>query len=660
MPEMVELPDPIYQALYEGWQPPDVRPIAEWAEENIELPLTYAIPGPFNPQISRHIIPVWEALQDDCRRTINVLKATQTFGTGLVDIFVPWTIANAPGPILWTWHTDQMAAQHAEARAMPVIRGCRIIARLIPDNRHKNRNKEIIFKNGAPLYIQGPAPGNLQGKSIRYLLNDEVWQWPPGRLREAEARVAQYKKIGTSKILNISQGGEAGDDWHKCCFGKLENESPDVFEWEVPCPHCGKHQILVMEEEITVDNEKKKIYRMKWDKEGGNIFYECEHCLKPIYDSDETKAKFNAGGRYRQTRVGRDREVVTFRWTSLICMPWKDLVKDYRECLAAKKVGALLPLKAYLQKVMAMFWDQKEQIESVKVAIRYADYQPCKFPPGLEPKAEPKPVVIDATAEAESAALNIIIPWSDEKFRFLTVDCQANFLEFWAVIRAWGSSESRRLWRGKLESWEAIRQLQLEWNVRSQFVMVDSGYRASEVYRQCCRYVDETGRGWVALKGSPSEYFTHTFAASKNGPSRPQEKRIYSERQYGDPALGLRNAEVEKWLAGASPYALELYRKGKLKCPLYLWSNPSVKDITSNLRDGQGMPWLAPECDSRGVMENVYRTQMASEPKVLEHDSRGNEKYVYHQVGDNHLWDCENEQTVGAVIAGVIPLPRVA
>lgn len=625
--------DPLIAAFHAGWEPPDVRPIVEWAKENIDLPPAYAIPGPFHPETSRHILAPFEALQDETRRVVNILKATQTFGTGIGDIFTAWELDNCPGPTMSNWHTDQLAGQHAEARLMPLIKNCKRLQRLLPGpaDRHSKRKQEILFKNGVPFYIQGPSEGNLQGKSIRYLINDEVWQWRPGRLREAKARVTQYKKIGTSKVLNISQGGTVGDDWHK------ETEVGDLYDWEVQCPHCAQYQLLVMEIKVIKEGEPpKKTYRMKWDANGENIYYECEHCLKPIYDSDAQRAAFNATGRYRLTRAAKnaaDREIVTFRWTSLIWLPWVDLVKDYRECLAAKKVGALLPLKAFLQKVMAEFWSEKEQIEASNIQIRYSDYDPI--------------------------AIRDVTPWADEKFRFMTVDCQANFLEFFVVIRAWGTNESRRLFRGRVTSWEAVRQLQLDWKVRSQFVGVDSGYRASEVYRQCCRHVDETGRGWIALKGSPAENFIHTFPSGKTTVPRPNEKRVYSERQYGDHMLGLKNADVEKWLAGISSHASELYRKGKLRCPLYLWSNPSVKDITANLRDGQGLPWLAPTSEQRTMEENVYRTQMASEPKVLEHDSRGNEKWMYHQIGDNHFWDCENMQTACAVIAGVIPLPRV-
>lgn len=610
--------EPVDAAWFGAGEPKEELSIIDWAEKHIQLPLGgYAIPGPFHVEKSLHLKPIFEALQDDTRRMVNVQKATQTGGTLVSDIYVPWTLDNWPGPIMWNWHTDPIAKQHAEVRAMPVIRGVNRLARLWPDDRHASRKNEVVFKNGVPLYIQGPAAGNLQGKSIRYLINDECWQWIPGRLREALARVTQYKKNGTSKVLNISQGGEVGDDWHKLC------SEGDFFQWEVPCPHCGAHQVLKMEE-ADPKEDGKKIYRMKWDKDGGNIWYECEHCLKPILDGDATKAAFNSGGRYRQTRVGKDRETVTFQWNSLIWLPWAGLVKEYRACLEAKKAGALHPLKAFVQKEMADFWNEKDYVSTANVQLRYLDYDPKE-------------------------------KWADEKFREMMVDCQAHLLDFWVVISAWGANQRRRLWRGNVKSWEEIRQLQLDWGVRSQFVLVDSGYRSGEVYRQCCRHVDETGRGWVAMRGSASEFFIHTFAGWV--PERKSEKRVYSEKQTADTMMGFKNLDAEKWLATVSPHALELYRKGKLKCPLYHWSNPSVKDIASNLRDGKAVAWVQPEKEKSEPMEAIYRAHLASEPKIKEVDSRGVEVWKYHQVGENHLWDCICMETVGAIMGGVLPIP---
>lgn len=639
-----QIADPLLAAFSAGWEPPDSRPIVEWAKENIYLPLAYAIPGPFRPDTSRHILDPFAALEDDSRRMVNILKATQTFGTGIADIWVPWTLDNCPGPTMWNWNSDTLATQHAETRAMPVIRGVKRLARLMPDDRHAKRKKEILFRNGVALYIQGPSRGNLQGKSIRHEINDEVWEWPPGRLAEALARVTQYHKLGISKVLNISQGGVVGDDWHNL------TADGDFFEWEVQCPHCGEYQVLRMEER---DKDRKRIYRMKWDDAGDNIYYECAFCAKSIYDSDAQRAAFNETGRYHLVRPGKDREVVTYTWSSLIWLPWSGLVKRYRECLAAKKLGALLPLKAYVQKVFAGFWNESDHIEITNLQIRYLTYVP---------EADPKPLPIKNTDGSTSPApAGSPLTWLDgfeERYRFMTVDCQADFLEFWIIIRAWGAGQSRRLLFGKVDSWEAVREKQLEWKVRSQFVGVDSGYRASEVYRQCCRYVDETGRGWVALKGSPAESFIHTFPGTGRD-ARPSEKRVYSERQFGDHMLGMKNRDVEKWLSTVSPHALALYQRGKLRCPLYLWSNPSVKDITANLRDGKGMPWFAPSCDQNSEMEVIYTAHMGSEPKVLERDSRGNEKWAYHQVGDNHGWDCENQNTAFAIIAGEIPLPVI-
>jgi hypothetical protein len=609
--------DPLFQSFADGFAVPDERPIYDWAKDNIELPPGgYAIHGPFNIQKSRHLIGVFDALQDERIYRVNVLKATQTGGTLAADIFVPWTVANRPGPILWNWHTGELAKQHAETRAMPVIKTCKALQNLLPDDPRRLRNQEVIFKHGIPVYIQGPSAGNLQGKSIRYLINDEVWQWKPGRIREAQARTSQYKKLGTAKELNISQAGIAGDDWDKLCT------EARFFQWRVPCPECGFKQSLTLEEKLP---NGKKVYRLKWDETGSgdedftNERYVCANCAAELRDSDAMKASFNEGGEFVCLNPDKQSEAVTFHWTSLIWRSWREVIKEYRGAIKAKRAGVLFPLIQFLQKEMAVFWNDKDQVELFAVSVRNSDYDPRE-------------------------------QWSEEKYRFLTVDCQADLIEFWAVIRAWsGAGASRRLWRGRLDSFEAIRNMQVEWGVRSQFVILDSGYRASEIYRACCRYVDETGRGWVAMKGSPSEFFTHNF------PNKRPERRIYSEKTYGDPMLGLKNNDVEKWLASVSPHALALYKKGALKCPLYLWSNPSVKEITQNLIEGRGGDWLAPVSEANTPMEEIYRKHLAGEILDL-----SNGKREFKEIGENHLKDCEQESTVAAIMAGCFPLPKLA
>ena len=236
-PDVIRVMHPeIIKSFRRGIRYPDLRSSYDWAREHVHLhPGGYAISGKFEVSTSRHLIAPLEALDDPRVPVVNILKATQTGGTLIADIKVLHWLANHPGPTLWNFNTESVAEQHAASRFMVALRNCAVIRPLLPDDRHAIKKDQIIFRNGTPLYIQGSALSGLQAKSIRYLVNDEVWEWEPGRIREAYARVTAFLKAGTAKILNISQGGTVDDDWHRI------TKDATISNWHVPCLHCGEY-----------------------------------------------------------------------------------------------------------------------------------------------------------------------------------------------------------------------------------------------------------------------------------------------------------------------------------------------------------------------------------------------------------------------------------
>lgn len=114
----------------DAWRGPDRRPIYEWAKEYIRLPAAYTIQGNFNPDVSRHLLPIMDALQDDTIRRVTLMKPTRGAGTLVADIWVPWIVANDPGPIQWNMQTDPIAEDHAQG----LISTCACSTRIPPRN----------------------------------------------------------------------------------------------------------------------------------------------------------------------------------------------------------------------------------------------------------------------------------------------------------------------------------------------------------------------------------------------------------------------------------------------------------------------------------------------------------------------------------------------
>ncbi len=132
------------------------------------------------------------------------------------------------------------------------------------------------------------------------------------------------------------------------------------------------------------------------------------------------------------------------------------------------------------------------------------------------------------------------------------------------------------------------------------------------------------------------------------------EKRAYSERKTANPALGWKRNDVEEWLRRASPMAAKLYKAGVLRVRLFYWSNPTIKDLTANLRDGKGAKWLSPSADENDPLERAYRAQLGGEVKRNRPDVRGHDRFEWVKIAPNHFWDCENMQTAAALKGGAL------
>ena len=602
-------------ALAESCAPPDDRPIAEWCKEHVNLPASYVPPGFFKPEKSRWLLPALEALKDDRWKTVNLLKPTGTGGTLCADLYAAWRIVNRPGSIQWNWNAEELATTHAEERFWPLVENCKPLRDLTSENRHEVRTLARKFKNGCWLRIQAGTERRLQGRHIPCQINDEVWQWDAGRMRDADARLGAFKSAGLARQLNISQGGDVGTEWHSRCQSGVQ------VKWMVPCESCRELFFPVLEEKVS----GKAVYRLLFERDGTNIRLQCPNCQHEMRDTPTLKAFWNEHGQAVNQTPDKQTDVWTYQWPAFVALPWQRIVDDYMAAIAAKKQGSTFLLRQFLQKTLAEFWDESvSEIDPVEIST--GDYSP-----GVSWQVEHKPT--------------------------MTVDCQKNLTLFYVVARGWASNgESRRLFRGRVSSFDEIASIQRQFNMSSSHVAIDVGYEQTPILQECARRIDANrAYGWFGLKGVKDEQgigFQHVDA--KTG---QKTKRIWSPAVFPDMELGLRNQNVEKFLSSLSPRALELYKLGKLRIPIYLWSNRLAYETLVRLRDNRGAAWLAPIAEAGQEEEKHYREQLGA--KVLKDtvDSRGNPLRVFESVRPgfpDHYWDCEAMQVVMASMAGAL------
>jgi hypothetical protein len=197
---------------------------------------------------------------------------------------------------------------------------------------------------------------------------------------------------------------------------------------------------------------------------------------------------------------------------------------------------------------------------------------------------------------------------------------EAGGFHAWCVVRAWDlEGKSRLVWAGRLETWGDIKAKQEEFNVEPKCCLIDSGDQTRDVYLHCCKW------GFIALVGSDRSSFSEIVNEQK-------VQRPYSRIANGDPFSGKAIQSRAGW-------------KWKL-CPVWRWSNPSIKDILSQLLKEEGFIALD--------TPDVWKVHIEAEVKVrVKNPMTGRERLVWKQIGkNNHLLDCECMNIVGAALHG--------
>lgn len=579
-----------------GWALPDRRPVYDWARDFVHLGGGYARQGSFDIRTCRHLLEPFEAVADERVREVTCRAAIQTLKTLFVEICSLWAISNEPGPIMWTQQDDESAAEHVKGRYRNLLKGCEPVARLLPRNKHDAATCEIYFGDFY-LLINGANLNNLQSKSIRWKINSECWLWKQGLLTHARRRVSAYARDGISKILNESQGSNAGDD-----FDRLWHEGTSQ-QWSITCEGCRKLQPLVFF--ARMETQPDVLAGVVWDQEArtGSGWDEgrvrksarwvCPSCGHVHPNTPATRAKWNLEGQYGPARAEADPKHRSFAWNALIAEDLGQLSVEFIQASEFKRRGQLNPLRDFYMQRLAIPWRvEDDAIGKVTLELRGAY----------------------TLAEMHGEAAKRL---DKEVRRFLTIDRQRD--HFWAVVRAWmHDGSSRLLWRGKLLTTEQAEETRRHFGVEPQLTFQDAQFSTAHVYEDCIRY------GWTALHGSGEDSFTQIQ------PNGNKVQRFFSSVKQTQVPGG---------------YARYMF-----------WASDPVKDILAALVSGTSHVW-----EAGADAGEEYSKQMKGEAKKERvSKATGRSEWRWHRVGPNHYWDCEAMQVAVALALQIIPSPEKA
>ena len=570
----------------------DSGDIVEWCESNILAIPDSPMPGPYRANMTPWVGEALRIWADPETRLVSVLASIQSGKTLLARLATCHIAGRAPGPTLILQDTDPNAKDFNLTALRPLWDNCPPVkAKLLPEFE---RSSTIQFQDMTCWVLGAWNEKNLQRRAIRYLIGDEIWQWPREALAEASARVTAFGWMG--KRLFLSQGGTEGDSFD------VLHRSTDQRDWNMVCPECSALQPWIWEQVRFPEDAKGTA---GWDKArvAAGTTYECAKCQARLPDTQGTRMNANdpaRGACFVATAPAAKAGHVGLHWNSLAAMSWGELGVMMLEAKEASDTYAdEAPRRIFKQKRLAMPW--AEEGGSMITDVKASDYRLADGWDGEAwvSAAGGRAKVHDSRPDGEGA-----IP-----LRTMGVDVQQKGgLHFWAVVRSWSAKgESRLRWFGRLETWQDVEALAVSQGVHQAMVMVDSGDSTQMVYAECAR------RNWKVSKGSGQPDF-----------SIGQGRR----RFYSEPSMvivpGQRN-----------------------RARLISFSNLAIKDILHGLRTRR-LHTFPTDVDPD------YIAQMDSEVRVKDRRT-GKPLWILPQGKEhNHALDCEALAALVAIRWGVV------
>ena len=377
----------------------------------------------------------------------------------------------------------------------------------------------------------------------------------------------------------------------------------DQRHWHFDCPACGHSQPLKFEQlKWNTNDITKPEGKWRFDSLAGTIRFECVQCAHSIQDTPVERRWIENHGRFVAQNPNAPRSQISYTWNALLphWVEWRSIVQEFLAAIDAMRIeGDTEPMFTFVTETLGEPWDLNRWL-----------------------------VTSDEYIHQRKADYDFNDPWPLEKARFLAADRQAKGGEhyFW-VCRAFGAGgESRLLGYGRCNTVEELEEVRGQLNVSKANCMIDSGFKASEVYRFC------QATGWKAFKGDEVEWFLVKDARTQNVIRRPWRKVLV------DPTIGSKPGVSRRHL------------------PLFQWSNPSVKDHLALFTHGVVGNWTVPRTTGRD-----YFDQLTAEVREEREDSRGRIKIVWVQKRrDNHYLDCELMIDVAAIITGLVKVTNAA
>lgn len=291
------LPDEIIKA----WLPPREISIPDWVQDNVRLTkISCSEAGPLRISRTPYTRGMLEAIGDFYVEWIILCWGRQLGKTeGVLIPFLCYIIAEDPGPATFFLPTQKKCNEVEAQKLDPILTECEAVQRQRTSNPDDYTTLEKKFREMILSLAWAGSATEATTRSTRYLLRDEIDEYeaevgvdatsPLKAIQETTTAFPDRKLLDTSTPTVI-----AGNIWQELKSCKY------VFEFWIPCPHCGHKQILYW-------GSKDSSGGVKWNNEKDPVvaeniaYYQCEACHGKITNHDKIRILILGEWRARTT-----------------------------------------------------------------------------------------------------------------------------------------------------------------------------------------------------------------------------------------------------------------------------------------------------------------------------------------------------------------------
>ena len=341
-------------------KPPKKLTVSQWADEYRQLSSeASAESGKWRTSRAEYQRGLMEAFSDPDIHTVVWMSSAQVGKTEVLLNIIGYFIDQDPSPMLLLQPTLDMAQAFSKDRVAPMVRDTKVLTHKVRDSKAKDSGNTILHKTfpGGHITMAGAnSPSSLASRPVRVVLCDEVDRYPASAGTEGDPVNLAFKRTTTfwNKKRMLTSTPTIKD------VSRIEAayEESDKRKFFIPCPDCGKSQVL-------------KWVNVSWEDNNTNTAkYFCEHCGSGWDDS----TRWRAVSKGKWIAENKANGVAGF-WLNEIYSPWVKLSDMATAFTEAKK--SQHTLKTFINTSLGETWedDQGEQIEDNVLMANREDYE---------------------------------------------------------------------------------------------------------------------------------------------------------------------------------------------------------------------------------------------------------------------------------------------